>query len=86
MNKSEAFEQYWASLGMQDTVLAVTMRLIAEDVWAAATAAERQACANILTRKITCLAAVGIENYTESEIAAWAYKMADAMLAERVKE
>ena len=47
MNKSEAFEQYWASLGMQDSVLAVTMRLIAEDVWAAAVAAEREACAKI---------------------------------------
>ena len=32
------------------------------------------------------MAAVAIENYTESEIAVWAYKMADAMLAERVKE
>jgi hypothetical protein len=47
MNKSEAFEQYWASLGMQDSALAVTMRLIAEDVWAAAAAAGREACAKI---------------------------------------
>lgn len=32
------------------------------------------------------MAALARENYTESEIAVWACKMADAMLAERLKE
>ena len=44
---SEEFEKHWPSLGIQDTLLAHTLRQIAEEVWAAAEKAEREACARV---------------------------------------